>query len=63
MNQDKLREQVKIAKIYNPEWRYKTFAECLDMAEHSFYNWLNGFYDLGQQKVIELSSIVEDLLC
>ena len=44
MNQDKLREQVKIAKALNDDWTYKVMSEVIDVSTHSFYNWLGGAF-------------------
>ena len=56
-----LREQVKIAKVYNPEWKYKTFADCLGITEHSFYNWLKGYYNLNEENQQRLQQIIDNL--
>ena len=61
-NQDYLREQVKLAKVYNDEWSYKQMAEVIQITDHSFYNWLNGFYDLSDHKEAELQDLIENLL-
>ena len=60
--QDFLRVQVKLAKVYNDDWSYKDFAEVIDITAHSFYNWLNGYYELSEPKCMQLQSIVNDLL-
>lgn len=57
-----LREQVKLAKVYNSDWSYKDFAEVIDITAHSFYNWLNGYYELSEEKAKQLHCIVVDLL-
>ena len=44
--QDNLREQVKIAKALNPDWSYRQMSEVIDITPNSFYNWLNGYYEL-----------------
>lgn len=61
-NQEYLRERVKLAKVYNDEWNYKQMAEVIEITDHAFYNWLNGYYNLSYQKEIELSSLIDDLL-
>lgn len=62
MTQDILREKTKIAKATNDDIFYKDFAEYLDMNINSFYNWLNGAYDLSETKARKLEDIVIDLL-
>ncbi len=57
-----LREQVKLAKVYNDEWSYKDFAEVIEITPNSFYNWLKGYYNLSAEKASELQSIIADLL-
>ena len=60
--QDKLRKQVKLVKAEYDDIYYKSFAEYLDINEHSFYNWLNGYYDLSASKVSKLNEVIIDLL-
>lgn len=57
-----LREQVKLAKVYNEDWSYKDFAEVIEITPNSFYNWLKGYYDLSAEKARELQNIISDLL-
>lgn len=61
MKQDYLRKEVKLAKALNDDIFYKDFAESIDIAEHSFYNWLNGEYELSYQKERYLHDIVYEL--
>lgn len=42
--QDKVRQQVKLAKALNDEWSYKAMSEVIGISTHAFYNWLNGAY-------------------
>lgn len=61
--QEKLREQVKIIKaMYGDEYKYIDFAEYLEMNINSFYNWLNGYYNLGTEREQKLKDIVNDIL-
>jgi len=61
--QDNLRKQVKIIKAtYEKEFTYKDISEMLDININSFYNWLNGAYDLGEQKERKLRDFINDLL-
>lgn len=59
---EKLREQVKLCKIYNPEWNYKQFAEVIEITPHAFYNWLNGYYELSNRKEKKLKELLSDLM-
>ncbi len=60
--QDELRQQVKLAKALNEEWNYKTMSEVININTHSFYNWLNGAYELSEKKAKELICLVSDLI-
>ena len=62
INQDILRKQTKIAKALNEDFTYKAFAEALNITDHSFYNWLNGYYDLSSKKAKELQEVIIDLI-
>lgn len=62
MEQDILRRQVKMAKAMNDDIYYKDFASYLDMTEHAFYNWLNGYYKLSRANVLKLRDVVIDLI-
>lgn len=61
MQQEFLRKQVKIAKALNDDIFYKDFADYLEITEHSFYNWLKGYYNLSSKKEQKLRDIVIDL--
>ena len=60
--QDKLRQQVKIAKALNDEWNFKAMSEVIQISVHSFYNWLNGSYELSYNKEKELENLISDLI-
>lgn len=60
-NED-LRKQVRLCKVYNNEWSYKQFAEVIDITPNSFYNWLNGYYELSYQKEKILKELLSDLM-
>ena len=62
MTQELLRKQTKIAKACNDDIYYKDFAQYLNMAEHSFYNWLNGYYSLSKKNIKLLQDIIIDLI-
>lgn len=57
---DYLRNEVKYLKIYQ-NVQYKEIAELLEIKRASFYNWLKGYYDLGEEKQIRLKEIIGDL--
>lgn len=62
-NQDKLRQQVKLAKALNGnEWNYKSMSEVININKYSFYNWLNGAYELSDKKAYELIELINELL-
>lgn len=61
-NQEKYRIQVKIAKALNEDIYFKDFADYLNINEHSFYNWLNGYYNLSEEKIEKLNEIIVDLV-
>lgn len=60
--QERLRKIVRLAKAYNDDIYYKDFAEFLGITEHSFYNWLKGYYEFGADKAKKLESIIIDLI-
>ena len=39
-----------IAKAKNDDWNYREMSEVLGIHAHSFYNWLNGAFDLSDRK-------------
>ena len=60
--EDKLREEVKLCKVYNSDWSFKQIAEAIDITPNSFYNWLNGYYELSDQKKSELRELISNLI-
>lgn len=61
--QDNLRQKVKLVKaMHNDIYKYKDIAEMLDISINSFYNWLNGAYDFGEQKARQLEIWLNDIL-
>lgn len=62
INQEKLRKKVKIAKACNDDMYYKDFAEYIEITENSFYNWLNGTFELANNKAQLLNDIISDLI-
>lgn len=62
MDQKNLRKFCKINKTLNDDWlTYKDIAEMLDMSVNSFYNWLNGSYNLSYNKAKELEIFLHNL--
>lgn len=61
MEQEEVRKMVKLAKAKNDDIYYKHFAEYLEMTEHGFYNWLNRYYNLSNEKLSKLKDVVIDL--
>ena len=60
--QDKLRQQVKLAKALNDEWSFKAMSEVIQISTHAFYNWLNGAYELSYSKERQLIDLVSNLI-
>ena len=61
MKQDEVRKQVKLAKAKNDDIYYKHFASYIGVTEHSFYNWLKGYYKFSDEKLSKLQEVVVDL--
>ena len=57
---EKLRNEVKLIKIYQGV-SYKELAEYLDIRQDSFYSWLKGRYNLGEQKQHALKEILDTI--
>ena len=57
---EKLRKQVKQLKVFQGI-KYKEISEYLEIRTDSFYNWLNGQYDLGIEKQKHLAEIITNL--
>ena len=54
---DKLRKDVKLLKALQ-NVSYKEIAELLEIRQDSFYNWLKGYYDFGEERQNRLLEIV-----
>lgn len=61
INQNKLREDIKITKALNDDLYFYHFAEMIGVEKHSFYNFLHGEYELSEQKARQLQNIINDL--
>ena len=59
--QYELRYLVRLAKAKNEDIHYKDFADYLEITDHSFYNWLKGYYSLSRTKANKLKELVYDL--
>ena len=55
-----LRKQVKELKVYQ-DITYKELAEYLEIQRNSFYNWLKGYYNFGDDKQRLLQEIINNL--
>lgn len=63
MSQNFLRKNCKVAKALNDDiFTYKDFADAIEIDHNSFYNWLNGAYDLSYNKAKQLNDFINDLL-
>ena len=61
MNDNILRQRVKMLKASNSINNYYEIAELLEMSKASFYNWLNEHYNLGYEKKVFLKDIIDTL--
>lgn len=55
--QDNLRKQTKMLKALQ-NITYTEIAEHLEINRNSFYNWLNGYYNLSADKEKRLLEII-----
>lgn len=55
---DNLRKRVKLIKALQGI-TYKELAEYLEISQKSFYNWLNGYYELSIENQNRLKEILE----
>lgn len=60
--QNKLRQDVRIAKALNEDWSYKKMSDVIDISVNAFYNWLNGAYELSEKKERQLKDLVSNLI-
>lgn len=54
---DKLRNDVKLLKALQGI-SYKEIAELLEIRQDSFYNWLKGYYEFGEEKQHRLFDVI-----
>lgn len=62
MNDDVLRQRVKMLKATESIQNYYEIAELLEMSKSAFYNWLNKEFNLGYEKKVFLNDIIDTLL-
>ena len=55
-----LRKQVKLLKALQGV-SYKEIAEYLELPPKSFYNWLNGQFEFGEEREERLKDILANL--
>lgn len=55
-----LRKECKLLKAMQGI-SYKEVAEYLELKQDSFYCWLKGYYDLGENKQRQLKEIISNL--
>lgn len=54
---DKLRKDVKLLKALQGI-SYKEIAELLEIRQDSFYNWLKGYYEFGEERQNRLTEVI-----
>lgn len=54
---DKLRKEVKLLKALQGV-SYKEIAELLEIRQDSFYNWLKGYYEFGNERQHRLLEVI-----
>ena len=54
---DKLRKEVKLLKALQGV-SYKEIAELLEIRQDSFYNWLKGYYEFGDERQDRLLEVI-----
>ena len=54
---DFLRKEVKLLKAIQGI-PYKEIAEFLEIRQDSFYNWLKGYYNFGEERQARLYDVV-----
>lgn len=55
-----LRKECKLLKAMQGI-SYKEIAEYLELKQDSFYCWIKGYYDLGENKQRQLKEIISNL--
>ena len=57
---DYLRQKVKLLKALQGV-SYKEIAEYLELPTNSFYSWMNGQFELSQEREKRLTEIIDTL--
>lgn len=57
---DDLRKRVKLIKALQGI-SYKEIAEYIELPHKSFYCWLNGYYEFGEEREAKLKEILDIL--
>ena len=57
---DTLRKEVKLLKALQ-SITYTEIAEYMEIKQNSFYNWLNGQFELSQRNLERLQDIINTL--
>ena len=57
---DDLRKQVKELKCYQ-EISYTELSEYLEVSRNAFYNWMNGYYSMSDERKTRLQEIIDIL--
>ena len=57
---ESLRNECKLLKALQGI-SYKELAEYLEIRQDSFYSWLKGYYDLGEERSKRLQGIITNL--
>ena len=57
---DYLRKKVRLLHAMQ-DIKYKEIAEYLEIKQDSFWSWLHGYYNFGENKQHRLAEIIDDL--
>ena len=60
MNNERLRNRVKALHAFQ-NVKYKEIAEYMEMSASSFGNWLNAYYNFGDNKLSKLEDVLSNL--
>lgn len=60
MNNEELRKQVKLLKAFQ-NITYSELAGYLEIKQSSFYSWLKGQYNFGEERQKQLYEIITNL--
>lgn len=61
MNDDLLRERVRLLKAKGDIKNYIELAELLEVPKNGFYNWMNNQYNFGIEKKQRLNELIDIL--